>query len=134
MSVVVHLADEVDVSRGDLLARPANRPATGQDLDAMICWMADRPLTPRTMLGLKHTTNDVRAMVTAILYRLDANTLHRDENPGSLGLNDIGRVTLRATAPIHYDPYTRNRTIGSFVLIHEATDTTVAAGMLHAHR
>jgi bifunctional enzyme CysN/CysC len=130
MSVVIRLTDDIDISRGDMLCRPNNRPTTGQDLDAMLCWMTDRPLTPRSMLALKHTTNNVRAMITAITYRLDVNTLHRDEAPGHLALNDIGRITLRATAPIHYDPYTRNRTTGSFILIDETTNTTVAAGML----
>jgi bifunctional enzyme CysN/CysC len=134
MSVVVRLADDIDVSRGDMICRPNNRPTVGQDLDAMVCWMTDRPLTPRTMLALKHTTSNVRAMVTAMPYRLDINTLHRDEAAGQLGLNDIGRVTLRATAPLHYDPYTRNRTTGSFILIDEATNTTVGAGMLHEER
>ena len=130
MSVTIRLVDEIDVSRGDMLCRPGNRPTTGQDLDAMICWMTDRPLGPRTMLALKHTTNNVRALVTDIRYRLDVNTLHRDEDAATLGLNDLGRVTLRATAPIHYDAYSRNRLTGSFVLIDESTNATVGAGML----
>jgi bifunctional enzyme CysN/CysC len=134
MSVTIRLADDLDVSRGDLICRPGNRPTTGQDLDAMVCWMTDRPLTPRMMLGLKHTTRNVRAMVTAIPYRLDVNTLHRDEAAGRLGLNDIGRITLRATAPLHYDPYARNRITGSFILIDEAANTTVGAGMLLGQR
>jgi bifunctional enzyme CysN/CysC len=130
MSVTVRLADEVDVSRGDMLCRPANRPTVGQDLDAMVCWMTDQPLAARSMLALKHTTRTVRAMVTDIAYRLDINTLHRDEAADLLGLNDIGRVRLRVTAPIFYDAYSRNRTTGSFILIDEATNRTVAAGML----
>jgi sulfate adenylyltransferase large subunit len=134
MSVVVHLTDDVDVSRGDMFARPGNQPTTGQDLDAMVCWMAERPLNARTMLALKHTTRNVRAMVTDVTYRLDVNTLHRDEHPGALGLNDIGRVTLRATSPIHHDPYTRNRTTGSLILIDEASNATVGAGMLLGDR
>jgi bifunctional enzyme CysN/CysC len=134
MSVVVRLADHIDISRGDMLARPHNQPTVGQDLDAMLCWMTDRPLTPRSMYTLKHTTHSVRAMVTDLHYRLDVNTLHRDEAATQLTLNDIGRATLRATAPIYYDAYTRNRTTGSFILIDEATNTTVAAGMLHTDR
>ncbi|HVM14943.1 MAG TPA: GTP-binding protein [Egibacteraceae bacterium] len=130
MSVTVRLADDIDVSRGDLLARPGNRPIVGQDLEAMVCWMTDRPLSPRTMYALKHTTNNVRAMVTDVAYRLDVNTLHRDEGAGELGLNDIGRISLRATAPLLYDPYARNRSTGSFILMDEATNNTVAAGML----
>ncbi len=132
MSVTVHLEDELDVSRGDMICRPQNRPIVGQDLDAMICWMSDRPLQPKARLALKHTTRWVRAMVTNLQYRLDVNTLHRDEGVAQLGLNDIGRVQLRTTAPIFYDEYRRNRATGSFILVDEATNDTVAAGMLLA--
>jgi bifunctional enzyme CysN/CysC len=134
MSVTIRLTDEIDISRGNLICRPGNQPTVGQDLEAMVCWMTDRPLTPRTMLGVKHTTNNVRAMVTDIGYRLDVNTLHRDESATSLDLNDIGRVSLRSTAPLFYDAYGRNRTTGSFILIDEATNTTVGAGMLLEER
>jgi sulfate adenylyltransferase subunit 1 (EFTu-like GTPase family) len=130
MGVTVRLADDIDVSRGDMICRVNNRPVVGQDLDAMVCWMSDRPLSPRTMLGLKHTTRSVRAMVTGLQYRLDINTLHRDEEATGLGLNDIGRVTLRSTAPLLYDAYGRNRATGSFILVDEATNSTVGAGML----
>ncbi|AKF09082.1 sulfate adenylyltransferase subunit CysN [Sandaracinus amylolyticus] len=130
MSVIVHLEDELDVSRGDMLCRPSNKPVVGQDLDAMVCWMADQPLTPKSRLALKHTTRWVRAMVTNISYKLDVNTLHRNESVPSLGLNDIGRIQLRTTAPLFYDEYRRNRTTGSFVLVDESTNATVAAGML----
>jgi sulfate adenylyltransferase large subunit len=131
MSVVVHLADDVDVSRGDMIVRRANRPTVGQDLDAMVTWMSDeRSLGVRTMWGLKHTTRNVRAMVTGLDYRLDVTNLHRDESATTLGLNDIGRVRLRTTGPVAWDPYQRNRTTGSFILIDEATNATVGAGML----
>ncbi|UJR78418.1 sulfate adenylyltransferase subunit CysN [Sandaracinus amylolyticus] len=130
MSVIVHLEDELDVSRGDMLCRPSNKPVVGQDLDAMVCWMTDQPLTAKSRLALKHTTRWVRAMVTNISYKLDVNTLHRNENVPSLGLNDIGRIQLRTTAPLFYDEYRRNRTTGSFILVDESTNATVAAGML----
>ena len=130
MSVTLRLADDLDISRGDMLCRPNNRPTVGQDLDALVTWMTDRPLLSRTMFTLKHTTKSVRAMVTDVRYRLDINTLHRDESATSLGLNDIGRVTLRSTAPLFYDPFRRNRMTGSFILIDEATNNTVGAGML----
>ncbi len=132
MSVTVHLADDVDISRGDLLCRPNNQPTVGQDLDAMICWMTDKPLLPKGRYALKHTTRWTRAIVTDILYRLDVNTGHRDEGSGKLGLNDLGRIRLRTTTPVIYDPYRRNRTTGSFILVDEATNATVAAGMLLA--
>jgi sulfate adenylyltransferase large subunit len=132
MSVVVHLEDDLDVSRGDMICRPQNKPIVGQDLDAMVCWMTERPLLPRARLALKHTTRWVRAMVTNIQYRLDVNTLHREEGVGKLGLNDIGRIQLRTTAPIFYDEYRRNRATGSFILVDETTNDTVGAGMLLA--
>ena len=96
----------------------------------MVCWMGDRPLSPRGMYTLKQTTNSVRAMVTDVVYRLDVNTTHRDETADSLEANDIGRVRLRCTAPLAYDAYARNRATGSFILIDEATNVTVAGGML----
>jgi sulfate adenylyltransferase subunit 1 (EFTu-like GTPase family) len=113
-----------------MLCRPNNQPTVGQDLDAMICWMADRPLSARGRYALKHTTRWTRAMVTDVRYRLDVNTGHRDETAPELKLNDLGRIQLRTTTPILYDPYRRNRTTGSFILVDETTNATVAAGML----
>jgi len=132
MSVTVHLADDLDVSRGDMLCRPNNQPAVGQDLDAMVCWMTDRPLAAKGRYAIKHTTRWGRAVITDLLYRLDVNTGHRDEAARELKLNDLGRIRLRTTTPLLYDPYRRNRTTGSFILVDEATNTTVAAGMLLA--
>ena len=130
MSVTLRLADDIDVSRGDMICRVNNRPTVGQDLEAMICWMTDQPLSVRNMYTLKHTTKSVRAMVKDMQYRLDINTLHRDDSVQQLGLNDIGRVTLRSTGPLFYDAYGRNRQTGSFILIDETTNRTVAGGML----
>ncbi|MFQ1001931.1 sulfate adenylyltransferase subunit 1 [Modestobacter sp. SSW1-42] len=130
MSVTVRLTDDLDVSRGDMICRPHNAPAVTQDLDAMVCWMADAPLVPRMRLAVKHTTRSVRAVVKDLQYRLDVNTLHRDTEATGLGLNDIGRVTLRTTQPLFVDDYHRNRVTGRFILIDEATNATVGAGML----
>jgi len=130
MSVTVRLTDDLDVSRGDLICRPHNAPQVTQDLDAMVCWMADAPLVPRMRLAVKHTTRSVRAVVKDLQYRLDVNTLHRDTAAAGLGLNDIGRVTLRTTQPVFVDDYHRNRVTGRFILIDEATNATVGAGML----
>jgi len=130
MSVTVRLTDDVDVSRGDLICRPANRPAMGQDLDAMVAWMTEKPLQVGDFFALKHTTRWVRAVVRDVRYRLDVNTLHRDEASSSLGLNDVGRVSLRVTQPLFYDSYRRNRQTGSFILASEETNVTVGAGML----
>jgi sulfate adenylyltransferase large subunit len=130
MSVVIRLADDIDISRGDMICRPHNRPTIGQDVDATVCWMIDRPLAAGTKLGIKHTTRSARALVEDLQYRLDINTLHRDESATSLTMNEIGRVTLRTTAPFMFDTYRRNRTTGSFILIDEATNTTAGAGMI----
>ena len=130
MSVTLRLADDLDISRGDMICRVHNRPTAGQDLDAMVCWMADKPLQARSMYTLKHTTKSVRAKVTDMQYRLDINTLHREDGVTELGLNDIGRVSLRSTSPLFYDSYGRNRQTGSFILIDETTNSTVAGGML----
>jgi bifunctional enzyme CysN/CysC len=130
MSVTLRLEDEIDVSRGDMICRPHNQPAVAQDLDAMVCWMTEKPLQAGAKLGLKHTTRSVRALVRDLQYRLDVNTLHRDEATDQLGLNEIGRVRLRTTAPLLADEYRRNRTTGGFVLIDESTNRTVGAGMI----
>ncbi|SDT02930.1 sulfate adenylyltransferase subunit 1 [Nocardioides scoriae] len=130
MSVTVRLEDDVDVSRGDMIARVKNAPTPSQDIDAMICWMTNEPLRPRQKLAIKHTTRNGRALVKDIQYRLDINTLHRDQETKELGLNEIGRVQLRTTVPLLCDSYSKNRTTGSFILIDEATGVTVGAGMI----
>jgi bifunctional enzyme CysN/CysC len=130
MSVTVRLADDVDVSRGDLICRPHNQPRVTQDLEAMICWMAEGELRQGQKLAIKHTSRWARALVKDLQYRVDVNSLHRDDKAESLGLNEIGRVTLRTTQPLLVDEYRRNRTTGSFILVDEATNATVAAGMI----
>ncbi len=131
MSVTLLLADDLDISRGDLICRPHNQPQVTQDVEAMVCWMADAPqLAPRSRLIVKHTTRTVKAIVKDIAYRLDVNTLHRDEAATRLGLNEIGRVSLRLTQPIFCDPYARNRFTGGLILIDEGTGGTVGAAMI----
>lgn len=131
MSVAIRLADDLDISRGDMLCRPHNHPTVSQDIDAMVCWMTDRsPLKNGTTLWLKHTTRVARAKVVDLRYCLDINTLHRDETAPELAINDIGRIVLRTTIPLLYDEYRRNRTTGSFILIDESTSVTVGAGMI----
>jgi bifunctional enzyme CysN/CysC/sulfate adenylyltransferase subunit 1 len=131
-SVTIRLEDDVDVSRGDMIARVNNAPQPSQDIDAMVCWMTNEPLRARQKLAIKHTTRSGRALVKDVQYRLDVNTLHRDQDTKELGLNEIGRVQLRTTVPLLCDPYSKNRTTGSFILVDEATNATVAAGMLLA--
>src|SRR6201984_2002833 len=131
MSVTLLLDDDVDISRGDLICRPNNRPAAAQDIEGLVCWMtADRPLAPRSRLVVKHTTRTVKGMVTDLHYRIDVNTLHRDESATSLGLNEIGRIRLRLTQPVFADPYARNRQTGGLILIDEATNATVGTVMI----
>ena len=131
MSVTVRLEDDVDVSRGDMIARVRNAPTATQDIDAMVCWMTTAPLRPKQKLAIKHTTRTGRVMVKDIQYRLDVNTLHRDQETKELGVNEIGRVQLRCTVPLLVDPYSKNRTTGSFILIDETTGVTVGAGMIN---
>jgi bifunctional enzyme CysN/CysC len=134
MSVTLCLADDLDISRGDLICRPHNQPVASQDIEAMVCWMSEaRALTPRSRLIVKHTTRTVKAIVRDLQYRLDVNTLHRDEDADRLTLNDIGRVSLHSTLPIFHDPYGRNRLTGGLILIDEATNATVGAGMITEH-
>jgi len=131
MSVTIRLEDELDVSRGDMICRPHNAPTVAQDIEAMICWMDEsKPLTVAGKYTVKHTTRTARAVVRGLQYRLDVNTLHRDESADSLSLNEIGRVRLRTTVPLLCDRYRRNRATGGFILIDEATNRTVAAGMI----
>jgi sulfate adenylyltransferase subunit 1 len=129
MSVTLRLADEIDVSRGDMIVAAEDPPSVTRELEASICWMSDAPLRPGGRYGIKHTTRSARAVVDKLEYRMDVNTLAR--HPASeLGLNEIGRVHLRVSAPLIVDQYTRNRTSGSFILIDESTNDTVGAGMI----
>jgi bifunctional enzyme CysN/CysC len=131
MAVTVRLADDLDVSRGDMICRVRNAPDVTQDVDAMVCWMGDAAqLTEGSRWAIKHTTRSARAVVRELNYRLDVNTLHRDESAAELSLNEIGRVRLRVTQPLFTDDYRRNRSTGSFILIDEGTGATVAGGMI----
>jgi bifunctional enzyme CysN/CysC len=131
MSVTVRLTDEIDIARGDLICRPHNAPKPVQDIDALICWMDESAaLEPGRKYSVKHTTRNARAVVKELQYRLDVNTLHRDESAGSLKLNEIGRVRLRTTVPLLADSYRRNRTTGGFIVIDEGTNRTVGAAMI----
>ena len=131
MALVLTLADDVDVSRGDMICLSENLPTMQQDFQAMVCWMdAASGLTRGTRLELKHTTRSVRAVVQDVGYHLNVNTLDREEAASTLQLNEIGLVHLRTAAPLFSDPYRRNHTTGSFILIDEGTNNTVAAGMI----
>lgn len=131
MAVSVRLADDIDISRGDMIARTHNQPRITQEFDATVCWMADNAvLEPGRDYVVKHTTRTVRARIAGLDYRLDVNTLHRDKTATALKLNELGRVSLRTQVPLLLDEYTRNASTGSFILIDPDTNGTVAAGMV----
>jgi sulfate adenylyltransferase subunit 1 len=130
MSVTITLEDDIDISRGDMLVRSENRPEGQQDLDVMLCWLNASPPRPRAKYVLKQTTADARAMITEIQYKMDINTLHRLEEDKDIKMNDIARVKIRSTKPIFADEYNQNRVTGSLILVDEATNETVAAGMI----
>lgn len=130
MSVTILLEDDLDLSRGGMIVRENNVPEIAQDVEAMICWFSDRPLQPRGKYSLLHTSQDARCIVKEIRYKLDINTLHRNTEDLSIGMNDIARVVLRTTKPLFLDTYRRNRITGSFILVDEQTNNTVAAGMI----
>ncbi len=130
LSVTMTLNDDIDISRGDMIVKPNNPPKVDQDIEAMICWFSERPLVSRGKYVLRHTTREVKAVVRDTRYKVDINTLHKTEGDLEFHLNDIGRISLRTSAPLFYDRYNRNRTTGSFILIDEQTNETVAAGMI----
>ena len=131
LSCTVTLEDEIDISRGNMIAKPNNPPQKGQEIEAMICWFSDtKQLTPRSKFHLRHTTHEVKAIVQDIRYKVNINTLHKIEDDKTFSLNEIGRISLRTSAPLLYDSYRRNRTTGSFILIDSQTNETVAAGMI----
>jgi sulfate adenylyltransferase subunit 1 (EFTu-like GTPase family) len=129
MSVALRLEDELDISRGDMLVQAEDQPAVTKELEAMVCWMSEQPLAERGKYTIKHTTRSARAIVESIEHRVDINTL--DHHAASqLSLNEIGRIRLRCSAALMIDAYSRNRTTGSFILIDESSNDTVAAGMI----
>jgi bifunctional enzyme CysN/CysC len=130
MSVTILLEDEVDVSRGDLVCHPDDAPGLAREIEATVCWMADAPLRAGRRYAIKHATHAARAVVDQVIDRVNVHTLAPDADAFELGLNDIGRVRLRTSKPLAFDPYLRNRSTGSFILIDEATNDTVGAGMI----
>lgn len=130
MSVSIQLEDDIDVGRGDMIVRTNNKPAPSQDIEAMICWLNNDGPKPRGKYTLRHTSSDAKAMIKDIRYKLNISTLHRDEEDKDVKMNDICKVLLRTTKPLLADPYRRNRVTGSLILVDDATNETVAAGMI----
>jgi len=130
MSVTMTLNDDIDISRGDLIVRPNNQPTVGQDIDVMFCWLNREDMRPRSKYYIIHTTNEARAMIREVNYKVDINTLHRIENDKTIRMNDIFRAKIRTTKPLLYDSYKKNRFTGSIILVDEFTNETVASGMI----
>jgi sulfate adenylyltransferase subunit 1 len=130
MSVTLTLEDEIDISRGDMIVQTTNPTETTQDLEVMICWLADKQLQPNGKYALKHTSKDVRCVIKEIQYKVNINTLEKIEDDKVIGLNDIAKISLKTTAPLAIDKYKTNRYTGSIILIDEATNVTVGAGMI----
>mgnify|MGYP000389056011 FL=1 len=130
MSVCITLEDNIDISRGDMLVRENNKPTVDQDIDIMICWMNEKKMIPGGKYTVRHTSQTARCIIKEVKYKMDINSLHRNEEDREIGLNDIGRITIRTTKPLFFDSYTRNRNTGSIILVDEATNETVAAGMI----
>ena len=130
MSVTLTLNDDFDISRGDMIVKNNNYPEISQDIEAIITWMNETPLKSKSKLILKHTTQELKVIITELIHEIDINTLHKNENVQDLALNSIGRVNIRTARPLYTDRYERNRTTGSFILINPQTFETVGAGMI----
>ena len=130
MSVTIQLADDIDISRGDILVKPDNTPEVSSEFEAMICWMHEDAMRKGVKYGIKLGTKSARCMISDIAHRVDIDTLETEAGVAQLELNEIGRVKIRTTTPLVFDPYRRNRYTGGFIIIDEATNITVGAGMI----
>ncbi|MFH2095532.1 MAG: sulfate adenylyltransferase subunit CysN [Bacteroidota bacterium] len=129
-SVCIVLEDDIDISRGDMIVRKNNVPKVDQDVDLMVCWLSEKPMVLNGKYAVKHTTNDVRCIIKEVVYKIDINTLERNREDKDIRLNEIARIKIRTTKPLFYDSYRINRATGSLVLIDEASNNTVGAGMI----
>ena len=130
MSVSITLEDDIDISRGDMIVRSNNKPETSQDIEVMLCWLHNEPAKSRAKYNIRHTTNEQKAMIKEVVYKIDINTLGRNEEDKDLKMNEIFKVKIRTTKPLMVDSYRENRTTGSIILIDDTTNETVAAGMI----
>jgi sulfate adenylyltransferase subunit 1 len=130
MSVSLTLEDQVDASRGDMIAGTIDPPTVGQDIELMVCWMGEKKLTVGGRYAVKQTTRDARCVIREVQYKLNINTFERKTDDVEIGMNDVGKIKIRTTVPLVYDSYQRNRATGSLILIDEATHVTVGAGMI----
>ncbi|TNF00714.1 MAG: sulfate adenylyltransferase, partial [Bacteroidetes bacterium] len=130
MSVSLTLEDDIDISRGDMIVRANNQPKQVQEFEAMICWLNSTPARPRGKYTIKHTTNEQKSMITDVLYKINIGNLERNSDDKDIVMNDICRITIKTTKPLMIDEYRDNRSTGSFILIDDSTNETVAAGMI----
>ncbi len=130
MSVSLTLEDDIDISRGDMIVRSNNKPNASQDIEVMLCWLHNDPAKPRAKYNIRHTSNEQKAMIKEVVYKFDVNTLARNKEDKDLNMNDISKVKIRTTKPLMIDSYRENRTTGSIILVDDATNETVAAGMI----
>jgi sulfate adenylyltransferase large subunit len=130
MSVVMELDRDLDISRGEMLARPNNQPTVGQDIEVLLCWLGTKPLEPARRYILRHTSCETGCLIRGVRYKLDITTLHRNQDGTPLNMNDLARVSLHTATPLFYDSYKQNRQTGSILLVDELTNVTVAAGMI----
>ncbi|MCB0471003.1 MAG: sulfate adenylyltransferase, partial [Flavobacteriaceae bacterium] len=130
MSVSIVLEDDIDISRGDMIVRPNNKPEALQDIEVMLCWLHNKPARPRAKYSIRHTTNEQTAMIQEVIYKIDIDSLERNHEDKELGMNDICKVKIRTTKPLMIDSYRENRATGSIILIDNTTNETVAAGMI----
>ncbi len=129
-SVVLTLEDDIDISRGDMIVKENKKPEVSQDIEMMVCWLSETPMALNRKYSLKHTTNDAKCIIKDLPYKIDINTLEKNYDDKSLTLNEIGRISIRTTKPLYFDPYRRNRVTGSVILVDEASNITVGAGMI----
>ena len=130
MSVCMTLTNDIDISRGDMIVRENNQPTIGQNIDIMICWMDEKNMILNGKYTIRHTSQTARCIIKEVKYKIDINSLHRIEQEKKISLNDIARITIRTTKPLFYDSYRRNRNTGSVILVDEASNKTVGAGMI----
>ena len=130
LSCSLLLKEDIDISRGDMIVKVNNPPQRGQDIEAMLCWFSDKKMMIRAKYSLRHTTKEVKAIVSDLQYKININTLRKIEDDKEFGMNEIGRVSIRTSSPIYFDSYENNRTTGSFILVDDMTNETVAAGMI----
>ncbi len=130
LSCSLLLKEDIDISRGDMIVKVNNPPQRGQDIEAMLCWFSDKKMMIRAKYSLRHTTKEVKAIISDLRYKININTLRKIEDDKEFGMNEIGRVSIRTSSPLYFDSYENNRTTGSFILVDDMTNETVAAGMI----